>query len=243
MSLDTQIEWFKAHERLVLLLVTLAVGAYGYNKYLDYRVSYDKTQATIANQQAQTAAQQFTASNQQTQLLVTQLAALQQQIVEQNRRIDQQMQQRAQQTQQQKKTDDQAAPAELAVRIQKLLGVGTIKVETSGSSLSDTLQYSLDAAHADADNLEDLQQARLDVKDLNTKLVSCQNVTDKQQDTITHQQQTIKKGEDALTTEKNAHEKDVTSLNQQKKKAWLNGFKWGAIAGFVGGLFVPKPHA
>src|SRR5579885_1406667 len=130
--------------------------------------------------------------------------------------------------------------AELDVRIRQLLGVGTITVQTQESPLPDTLVFSLDAAHADADMLEDMQQLRGDVKDLNTELVSCKALTDKQADTITGLNAQILSGKEALTAEQKSHEKDVKELKAEKRKSWLNGFKWGSIAGFVGGLFAHK---
>src|SRR5258708_33243386 len=85
----------------------------------------------------------------------------------------------------QKQKNEQATQAKLAARIQAVLGVGTIKVDTTPSAIEGQLIFSNDAAHADADRLEDGLQAKADVADLNTKLAGCKSVTDKQIDTIT----------------------------------------------------------
>lgn len=241
MSLETQITWFKAHERLVLLLVVSAVGIYGYNKYLDYSISRDKNQAMIANQQAQVSAQAFTQSQAQTQVVLGQLAALQQQILDQNKRIDQAMQQRAQATDAQKKKNDQSNSAEVAARIVQLLRVQP--QEVTASSVDGTVVFSASAAHTDVNTLEDGAKAQADVKDLSTELASCKTQVSQQEIAIQDEQETNIAGVKALDDEKKAHAKDVATLNQEKKKAWLNGFKWGSIAGFVGGLFVPKPKS
>ena len=236
-KLQHYIAWFKAHERLVLLLAAGFFAVHFYGKGLDFLIKHDQAQAQIANQQAQSAATKFTQDDQRSEALLQQLALMQSQLQQTNQRIDQVMQQRAAQTVQQKKQDDQSAPPELAARLRTLVGVGNISV---ANPLGD-VTFSLDAAHKVADDEEDLLKVTGDVKDLNTKLVACQTVADKQADTINGLNGTIQGGKEALATEQIAHAKDVKTLNAEKKKAWLNGFKWGAITGFLGSLFVHKP--
>lgn len=223
--LTPYVTWFKAHERLVLLLIVGFFGVHFYSKHLDFAVKHDQVQAQIANQQAATAAQKSTQDDTANKLLLTQLQTMQQQIVAQNQRIDQAMQQRAAQTAIQKKTDDQDQPAELAARIHQLLGVGTI--QTENSPIGTTLVYSLDAAHADADSLEDLQQSKSDVKDLNTKLEACNQLTDKQNGTINSLNGQITDGKTALSTEQKAHADDVKTLKEQNKRSFWHGVKVG----------------
>ncbi|HZS43383.1 MAG TPA: hypothetical protein VFA52_04330 [Candidatus Paceibacterota bacterium] len=232
--------WFKTHERLVLFLVIGFFVVHFYNRGLDYMISRDRTAAEAAKQNALEASNKFNQDDQKNKVLLAQLDVLRQQFITQQKQLDQIRQQRAEQTQKQKQINDQSAPTELAERIRQLLGVGTITVQTQESPLPDTLVFSLDAAHADADMLEDMQQLRGDVKDLNTELVSCKALTDKQADTITGLNAQILSGKEALTAEQKSHEKDVKELKAEKRKSWLNGFKWGSIAGFVGGLFAHK---
>lgn len=230
--------WFKAHERLVLLLAIGFFGVHFYGKGIDYLVKRDQNAAQIANTQAQAAATKSAQDDVQNKLMLGQLATLQQQVSQNSQRIDQAMQQRQAQTTRQKKVNDQSAPAELAVRIRTLVGVGNISVT---APLGDSLTFSIDAAHAVADDLEDLGQAKLDVIDLKTKVLACQSVTDKQADTITGLNGQITDDKVALKKEQTAHVDDVNTLNAEKKKSWLNGFKWGLITGVVGSLFVHKP--
>lgn len=237
-NLQHYIAWFKAHERLVVIVLALLFAVHFTGKAYDYLVKHEQTQALIANYKAQTDAKSFATSEQHSEALLQELGAMRQQLQLTNQRIDQVMQQRAAQTIQQKKQNDQAAPPELAARLRTLVGVGNISVSTP---LGDGLVFSLDAAHKVADDEEDLSQAHADVKDLNTKLVACQTITDEQADTINGLNGTIGSGKTALTSEQDAHKKDVNRLEGEKKKAWLNGFKWGAITGFLGSLFVHKP--
>jgi hypothetical protein len=237
-TLESYITWFKAHERLVLLLATGFFAVHFYGKGLDFLIKHDQTQAQIATVQAQAAAGKVTVDDTANKLLLVQLQTLQQQNQATNLRLDQIMRDRATATANQKQIDDKSDSAALAARIHALLGVGTVQVEPQGANLPDHLSYSLDAAHADADNLEDLQQAKLDVKDLNTKLDGCKTITDKQADTITGLNTQIADGKSALVAEQKSHVDDVKLEKAKAKRAWLRGFKWGAITGFVGGLFV-----
>ena len=230
--------WFKSHERLVLLLAAGFFAVHFYGKGLDFLVKHDQTQAQIATQQALIAATKVSTDDTANKLLLSQLSTLQQQVAQSNQRIDQAISQRAAQTTNQKHVDDNMQSAELATRTQSLIGVGTIKVN---APLGDELIFSLDAAHANLDKLEDLGQAQADLKDVNTKLVSCQSITVKQTDTINGLNGQITDGKTALTTEQNSHAKDVKKLELEKKRSWLSGFKWGVITGVVGTLFVHKP--
>jgi len=240
-TFEHYLTWFKSHERLVLLLAAGFFAVHFYGKGLDFLIKHDQTQAQIAHDQAQTSAAKVTQDDTTNKLVLAQLATLQAQVLQQGQRIDQGMRDRATQTTIQKQKNDQAAPAELAARIQAVLGVGTIKVDTTNSSIDGQLIFSNDAAHADADRLEDLVQAKADITDLNTKLVGCKTVTDKQTDTIAGLNTQIADSKVALGKEQESHVKDVNTLKVEKKKSWLNGFKWGVITGIVGSVFVHKP--
>jgi hypothetical protein len=240
-TFESYLTWFKAHERLVLLIALGFFSVHLYHRYLDYQIKHDQTQAQIANTQAQAAATKVGTDDTANKLLLAQLQTLQQQVALTNTRIDQQMRDRGTATIQQKQKDDQASSSELAARIAVLLGTGHIEVEPQAANVPDKLAYSLDAAHADADKLEDLQKTNADNNDLRTELVSCKSVTDKQADTITGLNTQIADGKTALGKEHTAHVEDVKTLNSEKKRARLNGFKWGAITGFLGSLFVHKP--
>jgi hypothetical protein len=171
-----------------------------------------------------------------------QLAQLQNALHDLSLRVSQSMQQRASQAKTDKQSSDNANSSELAAILGKKIGVGTIKVEpTSNSSLPDTLQFSLDAAHKVADDEADLVQAKGDVIDLGSKIVACQSVVDKQTDTINGLRTTVVDGKTALDKEHQSHVDDVNTLKNEKRRSWLNGFKWGVITGVVGSLFIHKP--
>lgn len=231
------LQWFKSHERLILVLALVVFGGFLANKAYDYLLKHDQTQASIAYNNAVIASTAANNSQKVSDQLVATLNQLQAQIAATNQRIDQQMQQRETQTATQKKVDDQSDPATLAARTAKLIGAGNISV---AAPLGSGLVFDMAAAHANADILEDYQQAKGDIVDLNTKLTGCQTVSDKQLETIVGLNTTVADKNTALAAEQNSHQKDVKELKDANRKSWLRGFKWGAITGFVGGLFVPK---
>ena len=236
--LSTYVTWFETHERLFLLLAVLIFGAYAVNRWHDYLIKHDQTQATIATQQAQTAAQKAQNDDTRDQQLNQQLAQLQSSYNSLSLQLSKSMQQRATSTQAQIQTDDKSDAAALASRIHTLLGVGTITVETQDSPVSSTLVYSLDAAHADADNLEDLQQAKGDLNDTKNQLVACSTLTGKQTDTINALNGQIADEKNALVTEQNAHQADVKLLNAKNKKSFWKGVKTGVevVIGVIAGV-------
>ena len=200
--------WVKAHEKLLLILVSAGLVWHLYGTGLQAWIQHDQKAATQANTESQA--------------LQTQLAALQAQNAQLNAKIDLAMQQRAVQTVIQKKQDDNLEPAELAARIQTQLGVGTVKYETTTVPITGELVFSNDASHKVARDEDDLIQAKADVIDLNTKLTSCQSLN--------------VAGDKALMAEKTAHQDDVKLLKAENHRSWMRGFKWGAVAGFVGGI-------
>ena len=69
--LDKYLVWFKAHERLLIILAVLAVGIRGWDGWLDKSATDAKTQAAVAAQSAQAAK---TAVDQQAALMAQQIA-------------------------------------------------------------------------------------------------------------------------------------------------------------------------
>jgi small-conductance mechanosensitive channel len=225
------ITWFKAHERLVLLLAALVFGSYMISKGYDYLIKHDQVQAQIANTQAQAAAKKVDDDTTRNQQLAQQLAQLQNSFNQLSVQFAQSMQQRATSTAAQKHIDDTSQPSELATRIQKLLGVGTIKIDTTSVVPAGGLIFSADAAHADADALEDLQQAKGDLIDTKNQLLACTQLSIKQTDVITGLQNTVGDSKLALIAEQHAHTADVKLLKVENRRSYFRGLKHGIIIG------------
>jgi hypothetical protein len=210
MTLANYIAWFKAHERLLFVLLACGLLWHFEGDLTNAWYNHEKNKATI--------------SDGNNVAMQKELTALELSTAQLNAKIDAAMKQRAIDTQKQKKTDDNLDATQLAARIQLLLGSGHVSVSTTDSKVGDTLVFDDTASHRVADDEEDLVQLRADNQDLNIQLLACNDLSGKK--------------DDAMKTEKKAHVDDVNAEKANSKREFRRGFKWGAITGFIGGLFV-----
>lgn len=218
MSLATYTTWIKAHEKLLMILVAAFLVFHIWGGALSAWIESDKRASTVQAQKVQ-------ADADNNKLIATEITAFRQQIAEQDVKIDSIRQTRAAQTVVQKKQDDVLAPNDLAIRISKLLNVAPIEVKSY--PVDGQLILSNNAAHVTADDLEDLQQSKADVVDLNTELLSEKDFNAKQQTQVVGLQAQI-------VDEQTSHKKDVELERAKAKRSWLRGFKIGIVVGFVG---------
>lgn len=219
MTFETYEKWLKAHEKLIIFVLAgvliFYLGGRGLNAWIDH----DKRLADAATQKVQ-------ADSAANKILADQVEVLKQRIEQQDILINEAMAKRAEVTVKQKKVDDALPPTELAQRIQKLLNVGPMEV--TSSPVSGELVFSNNAAHVNADVLEDLEQARSDVLDLKTQLSA-------ERDLVSKQDEQVKGLQKELVDEKDSHAKDVTLERAKSKRSFFRGFKIGVIVGAVGG--------
>lgn len=225
MMLDKYITWFKAHERLVIVLACLLVTVHFYSKGIDYFTRRDQLQA-------QQASQKLAADTATNLALTSQLNDLKKQFADEVAQLQRQIQTRNQVTEKQKEQDASMTEVELAQRWAGLINVRTEEVQAS--PVQGTLQVSDNAAHVTVAKLEDLPTCQANLIDTEKQLADANTLNAKNEGVI---------ASDAtvLASEKKLHEDDVKTLKAANKGKWLNGFKWGVITGFLGSLFVHKP--
>lgn len=256
--------YVKTHERLLIVVLGLAVAGWIGSKGLDIFQNYEQGKLTKLEQQLQQTQQQAAAAQQaaidaksaaaQTALTAAQdkaaSAALISALSQQNANLANQIVQRGKQTQQQQQQDLNASIPELGKRFEALVpNVNPADVKIAPDQKSVTIGQ--DTAQKTVAQLELVPSLQADKKDLEQQvkngndmlagsqkaLESQSKLTDAQakvidaQDKFTGLLQTQIKQGDAVCEEKVAIEKTKT------KKAFLRGFKWGAITGFIGGLF------
>lgn len=223
--LDKYITWFKAHERLVIVLACLLVTVHFYSKGIDYFTRRDQLQA-------QQASQKLAADTATNLALTSQLNDLKKQFADEVAQLQKQIQTRNQVTEKQKEQDASMTEVELAQRWAGLINVRTEEVQAS--PVQGTLQVSDNAAHVTVARLEDLPTCQANLIDTEKQLADANTLNAKNEGVI---------ASDAtvLASEKKLHEDDVKTLKAANKGKWLNGFKWGVITGFLGSLFVHKP--
>jgi hypothetical protein len=209
----------KAHEKLlVIVLASLVALHYGdraysaYGAYLANKANADKAAvAALAQQNAQTAAT---------------LAALQTTIKAQAKIEDIKIQTAIAQMKAQQKKDQTLPLPDLDHRWQVLVGAkdGDIVAEASGNTaVNDS------AARSTVTQLEEVPALRTELTSTQTKLDGCEQVR-----TADEAQLTGTKTE--LAAEQKSHQADLKQAAHDRRASFWRGFKWGAVAGFVGGV-------
>lgn len=256
--------YVKAHERLVIVVLCLIVLGWATNKGLNIYQTYEQGKLTGLQQQLDSTKQQAAAAQQSAldaknaaAATATQAAqdkaasaALISALSQQNANLANQIIQRGKQTQQQQTTDMSSTIPELAQRFQALvpgINPADIKVAENGA----TAQIGQDTAQKTVAQLELVPSLQADKADLQQQvnngqqeLAASQKALDSQSALTTAQQKVIT-AQDSYSglLEKQISQADSVCQAQIKiekantKKAYLKGFKWGAIFGFIGGFF------
>lgn len=201
MTLEKYIQFFKTHEKILIVAFIALVAWHIYGSGLNAWVDHEKRQDDIALETAKNSASKYAEVQQQLSDLTKQVAAS--------------MAQRAVDTQKQKEADDKLAGEQLAARLRALLTVNAGDV--TWSPVQGDLVFTENAGRAVADVVDDKNKLQADVKDLQSVIV-------KQTDAIVS-------ANIALGDEKKAHQADVNLLNAEMKTKWRSGFKWGFGAG------------
>ena len=257
--------YVKTHERLLLVVLALILVGWITNKGLNIYQGYEQGKLTNLEQQLNQTKQQAAAASQSAQdaknsaaVTATQAAqdkaaaaAMISALSQQNANLANQIVQRGKQTQQQQSTDLNSSIPDLALRFQSLVpGINPVditvspdgKLATIGQDTAQKTVAQLELVPSLVADKTDLEQQ---VKNGQDMLVSSQKALDSQS-TLTSAQQKVIDAQDKYNglLEKQLQQGDAACQVQIKiekantKKAYLKGFKWGAIFGFVGGLFV-----
>ncbi len=214
------ITFIKAHEKLLIIALAGFLVFHFYSKAIDAWVNHDKLAA-------QTAANQVKADDSVVLSLKAQLATLQTQLDATNAAIRAKNVAVQAATKVLQQTDATLTPSDLSARLAKLLNVSA--TEITPAPLPNKIQFDNDAAIKTAQALETVPALQSEVDGLNTIIANQNTIITKQADLITQLNKDI-------TDEKTSHTKDVNELKAQNKKSWLNGFKWGIVAGFTLGI-------
>lgn len=230
--LSHYIAWLKAHERLVIIVGLIFLGAHFYTKGFDYLAKRDQTQAQIAKDNAQSALKTLEQSDQTNKQLQQQLAELKQSSAIQYAKLQAQIAKRDQQNQQQKQINDNLALPELAKRWEEIVNIPQDAILPSADRLH--LEITQEAAHKTVNQLEDGRTCKLDLQNTQLLLSDSQNLVNRTQQALDGANGEIAVSKIALKTEQGSHSADVTELKRKNKTAWLHGFKWGVIVGVAG---------
>lgn len=213
--------FIKAHEKLVLIIGVGALLFHFGEKGLNAWENHDKRVATIAQQKVD-------ADTTANKALSEELANLKLEIAAKNLQLEAQITASKQKLIVQQKIDSNLPLPDLSARWESLLALspGSVTSQPNG-----TVVVSGDGAHTTVNEIEKVPQLTEQLLDTQNELKGCAVLSAKKDDAITGLNK-------QLTDEQAARKDDQKLAAVKQKKAWLRGFKWGAIVGFVGGIWV-----
>jgi len=229
-NLDAYLKWFKAHEKLIIIALGAWLAFHFYGDILNAWVDHDKRNVALQTTIAQAAAQKVQSDTTANQQLVQQLTELKTQYAALSSQVAVSMQKRQQDTQEQKKKNDNSTSSEVAIRTATLLRVDPKEINADAT---EAVLFSSAAAHANINALEDGISAAANVLDLNKKLVACEAVSKKQDETITGAQSALVDEKASHQADNKLNQKEIQLAKDEGKKQFRRGFKWGFITGAV----------
>ena len=211
--------FIKAHEKLIIIGLSAALLFHFGEKGLTAWENHDKRIANIAQQKVDT----DTAAN---KALSEQLAQLKLEIAAKNLQLEAQIVASKQKLIVQQKIDQNLPLPELSARWISLL---SLQADSVTPKPDGTIAVTTDAAHTTVNELEKVAPLTEQLLDTQNELKGCNTLSAKKDESITGLSK-------QLTDEQTARKDDQKLAAVKQKKAWLSGFKWGAIVGFVGGV-------
>ena len=218
--LDNWIALFKAHEKIIIIGIVAFTTFHLYSKGVDAYIQHENIKAQQATVVVKT-------DDAATKAIQSQLTELQATVATQTATIAKQISQRNQTTTQQQAVDRTLPPPTLAAHWESLLHIANGIDPATGQQFAVTQ----DAAVQTVVQLEEVPTLTANVASLQTELNNDTTIINKQQ-------QVIAQLNTDLIDEKKSHVADVNIEKAKAKRSFLRGFKFGAVAGFIGGLFV-----
>ena len=210
----------KAHEKLLLAVIMaftiLHLGTKVENAFANYhKNAQTKTNTQITAQEATNAALQKQITDMALTVAASNAAA--------NAKIAAAQQALAKQ----QAADNMMAAPELATRLQSLVNVGHVAVDTTPSALPNTLTLDDAAAHAITNDLEEIPALQTRLSATTDKLNGCQSL-------LTLSSQSITGLNASIALEKQGRKDDAKVAADNERKAGRKWFKIGVATGVAG---------
>ena len=227
--------WLKAHERLVMLALVLAVGSFGISKYFDVDAARKDARVVaaeqiVANDQKNSAAQALATAQMQSQY-----TALVQALATQNASLEASMAQRNTGLVAQQHKDSFATMAEAVGRWQALVPAANFE----GAPVTDTNGIAVNLANARATIIE-LEKVPVLIQNLadETTLAGNYQAEVQKADLLVNDQKTQITGlKTQLTDQAKASTLQIAAIKADSRKKQMSWFKRGFLAGFISGIF------
>ena len=227
--------WLKAHERLVMLALVLAVGSFGISKYFDVDTARKDARVVaaeqiVANDQKNSAAQALATAQMQSQY-----TALVQALATQNAALEASMAQRNTGLVAQQHKDSFATMAEAVGRWQALVPAANF----DGAPVTDTNGIAVNLVNARATIIE-LEKVPVLIQNLadETTLAGNYKVEVQKADGLVNDQKTQITGLNIqLTDQAKSCTLQIAAVKADSRKKQMSWFKRGFLAGFLTGIF------
>lgn len=211
------VTFIKAHEKLLLAVIVaftiLHLGTKVENAFATYhKNAQTQTNTQIATQEATNAALQKQITDMAATVAASNAAANAKIAAAQQALVKQQA------------ADNAMTSPELATRLQALVNVGHVAVDTTPSALPNTLTLDSDAAHAVTSDLEQIPALQTQLSATTDKLNGCQSL-------LTLSSQSITGLNTSIELEKKGRAEDAKVAADNERKAGRKWFKIGVATG------------
>jgi hypothetical protein len=212
--LDNWITFFKAHEKILIIILAGALALHFYGTALNAWVNHDKAAQTIEEQKSATLAQQNSLLAQQGAQLLTAVTAS-------NAALAKAASQRAEQTKAQQAADMTLPLPQVGQHWVSLINVAPADIQAQPDG---SMKVSDAASRATVSQLDAGVEAAADLK-------GAQQTAANDQTVINQQTQQIISDKDTIAQDKATCDSEKSTLKAQNKKSFWTGFKWGIGVG------------
>lgn len=223
--------WLKAHERVVMLAMVLALSAFGISKYYDVSAARADAKNVAAQQLLSQAQQNSAAQAAVTAQVQAQYSALIQSLSAENAALNASMAQRTASQKTQTVIDANLPMTGLAARWNVLLPTVQPTVLANGLSID------AQGAHDTVAALESIPVLTANLKDETALAANFQSQAVKCDSLVTDQKNQITGLTTQITDQKKADATELAAAKADGRKNSIKWFKRGFIVGFITGIF------
>ena len=224
-------QWLLAHERLIIVALVLAVGAFGISKYFDVSAARADARAVAAQQQAVDAKANTAAATLQASQTASQYQAMVEALTRENAALALAVTSRNTVLQQNTAKKETAPLPELMSRWNTLAGTD-VTVKGADAIVSDT------SSRKTVNLLEQVPVLQANLTDETTIAANRQAELEKSDVLANNLNVEIGALNNQLTADAKACTLNIAAVKADGKKNSVKWFKRGLIVGFLGGLFV-----
>lgn len=226
--------WIKAHERIILVIIAIAVSGWLISKWLNHQVEVDNARVAQTNQILSAQTQKTAEVTEEVKQMEQQYSALAATLMAQNQTLVAAVSARMQATQKQQVVDKTLPLPAVADRWVQLAGLQPTDVRNTDSGLAVTEN----GARTTVQQLELVPSLQADIADGRQLLTNKNTQIDGLNNVVTGLKSEVSEKDKQLTDQTVACKAQVADVTAKARKSKLKWFFAGVISGFVGGVLV-----